>query len=187
MTGTLARRFGIGQPAARRPGVPVALADFAWREPLQSPLILNRSSNKGSLVSFGDKNTEYPYSPPQEFAPAQLAHPTRQGHSGLGVASFRLGILAGLGCITVMAVAGILGSSGAINGEPAAAMIVGLSMIVVVMTTAFAAGLAVGGLVQKEKSRVFPIIGLIINSLLILSLFGLVLVGMTFAQPGGGF
>ncbi len=138
-------------------------------------------------MSFGEKDAQYPYSPPQEFVPAQLAHPTRQGHSGLGVASFLLGILASLGSIAVVVGAGILGSSGAINGEPAAAMIVGFSMIVVVMTTAFAAGLAVGGLVQKEKSKVFAIIGLIINSLLIVSLFGMVLLGMTFAQPGGGF
>jgi hypothetical protein len=138
-------------------------------------------------VSFGDNDSQHPYLPPQEYAPAHLIHSARQGHTGLGVASLVLGVVAGIGAFVVFVAAGVLGSSDAMNRGPLLAIAVGVGMILVMMTTSFASGLAVGGLVQKDKSKVFAIVGLVINILLILSLVALMLIGLTFTDPGRPF
>jgi hypothetical protein len=138
-------------------------------------------------VSFGENDSQHPYLTPQEYAPAYLSSSLRRGHSGLGIASLVLGVVAGVAACVFFVVAGVLGSSSSMNQGPLLAVAVGVGMILVVMTTSFASGLAVGGLVQKDKSKAFAIIGLVVNILLILSLFALMLVGLTFAEPGRSF
>ncbi len=118
---------------------------------------------------------------------APLKQRPRHGQSALGIASFLIGLLAGISGLSLLVVASAFEASGRPSAESNVAMVAGLSMIFIVMLTSFAAGLAVGGLAQTEKSRTFAVLGLIINSMLIFGLFVLVMIGMTLANAAGHF
>ena len=138
-------------------------------------------------MSFGDQSPQYPYAPPVDVGAANLVPRRRQGQSGLGVASFLIGLLAGITGISLLVVASVFQTSGGVDAESAVAMAAGLAMIFIGMITSFAAGLAVGGLAQTEKSRTFAVIGLIVNGTLILGLFVLVMIGVALTNAAQRF
>jgi len=104
-----------------------------------------------------------------------------QRHSGLGIASFITGITSAVLMFLLIVVAGALEAStpGGMNEESAAAVIVGLFLILFMLTSVLALGLGIAGLFQRERKKVFPILGTVFSSFTVLGTILLVMVGMT--------
>jgi hypothetical protein len=100
-------------------------------------------------------------------------------HSGLGIASFILAILSGLGLFVVFAIAGVLESStpGGIPDESPILLVVGLALIAFLFLAMLAIGLGVAGLFQSDRVRLFAVLGVAFAGLSILGTIGLALVG----------
>ncbi len=102
-----------------------------------------------------------------------------QKHSGIGVASFVISILAGILIFIVFAVAGSLEVStpGGIDENSTEAIMIGLAIIGLLFFNVLAVGLGIGGLLQKERKKIFAILGTVFSSFLILSVIGLMILG----------
>ncbi len=127
-----------------------------------------------------------PYAPPGQGVPSANLHSlhgrsieqTRK-HSGLGIASFALSIFVGLAAIALVVVAGVMeaSSAGGIDEESVFALIVGLSVFAVIGMNFVGVGLGIAGLFQSNRLKVFPILGVIFNGLVVLGLIGLMILG----------
>lgn len=102
-----------------------------------------------------------------------------QKHSGIGIASFVISILAGILIFLVFAVAGSLEVStpGGIDENSTEAIMIGLAIIGLLFFNVLAVGLGIGGLLQKERKKIFAILGTVFSSFLILSVIGLMILG----------
>jgi hypothetical protein len=101
-------------------------------------------------------------------------------HSGLGISSFILSILAGPCLFLVFVVAGIMEAStpGGIDEKSPAAVVVGLSFIAFLLLLLVSLGLGIGGLFQKDRKKLFAILGTIFSTGLILCSLLVLLVGL---------
>ncbi len=104
----------------------------------------------------------------------------RASHSWVGVSSFGLSVLSVAGIILLLAAAAEteLASPGAIfEGEDidAIVMLVGMFCLAIVVAVV-ALGLGVAGLVQKQRKRVFPILGVICSSVIVFGVVFLIMI-----------
>jgi hypothetical protein len=100
--------------------------------------------------------------------------------SGLGIVSFVIAVLVGLGEIILLIIAGIMESRtpGGMDENSTEAMILGLLLIGGLVVSFFGGVLAVAGLVQGERSKVFPVLGLGFNAMIILGVIGIIIIGL---------
>jgi hypothetical protein len=100
-------------------------------------------------------------------------------HSGIGIASFVISMAAGVGMVLVFVVAGVmqLRMSGGLREHKVMAMVVGLIVLGLLLASLSGIGLAIGGLCQKERRKVFSALGLAFNLAILLGTIGLMLVG----------
>jgi len=103
-----------------------------------------------------------------------------QRHSGLGIASFITAIASAVLMFLLIVVAGALEAStpGGMDEESAAAMLVGLFLILFMLTSVVALALGIAGLFQRDRKRVFPILGTVFSSFTVLGTILLVMVGL---------
>jgi Family of unknown function (DUF6142) len=115
--------------------------------------------------------------PPPEFNTVPLALPTRQ--SGLGIASFVLGLVSAAAIFVAVAIAGLLVASGhgATDSDQAMYGVVGLCMLFFLLLALAGAVLGVLGVLQKKYRKLFAVIGLSINLLTIVGTAMLVFIG----------
>jgi hypothetical protein len=101
-------------------------------------------------------------------------------HSGFGIASFLIAIAVGLFEFTIFVVAGVLEASqpGGMDENSPEAVLLGLAMFGGVMAAAFGGALAIAGLCQAHRSKVFAILGLILNAAVGLGVLGLIVIGL---------
>lgn len=120
----------------------------------------------------------------------------RTGHSRMGIASVVIAVLATLAIVVLIVVAGLLTASAfqGVNPEnvdpeqlqrdlqdsPAA---VGLGLVgagVLVSALLYLLGLALGvaGVVQRRRKRLFAVLGLVLNGLIVLALVALTVFGV---------
>ncbi|MFG0263445.1 MAG: hypothetical protein ACF788_13720 [Novipirellula sp. JB048] len=120
-----------------------------------------------------------PYAPPQGGRSAAEGLPALP-HSGFGVASFLISILVGLGAIVVILLAGFVEASTpeGINEESALAVIMGLSIFAMVGMNILGIGLGVAGVCQADRARLFAILGLVFNGVVILGVIALMAIGV---------
>ena len=87
-------------------------------------------------------------------------------HSKLGISSFILSILSGLGMFATFAIAGILESSapGGMDEEALSTMLIGFAIIGLMFTQVLAFGLGIAGAFQKNTKKVFSILGIIFSA-----------------------
>jgi hypothetical protein len=113
-----------------------------------------------------------PLHPPGSAAPALK-------HSWLGIASFVISILGGLAMLLLVGVAGYLQMStpGGMDEKSTTAIVVGLLLFAVMGAHLVGAGLAIAGLTQKDRRKVFAVLGLVFNVLVILCTLGLMVIG----------
>jgi len=84
-----------------------------------------------------------------------------QKHSGLGIASFITSIVSGILIFLVIVIASVMEAStpGGIDEESVGAVMVGLFLFAFIGAALVALGLGIGGLLQKERKKIFAILG----------------------------
>ncbi|WP_145025319.1 hypothetical protein [Paenibacillus sp. Y412MC10] len=114
-----------------------------------------------------------PHSPHAQFVP-----PAAQKHSGPGIASFVMGLVSLLGYIISAAAAGAIMApyleEGMLDGPNSNAVlglgVVGLLMIALVVINVVGTILGIVGTAIRNRKKIFAIIGLIVNAVIVLSI-----------------
>ena len=104
-----------------------------------------------------------------------------QQHSGLGISSFIVSLAAAIFIFATLIIAGNLANStpGGLSEDSNEAMFIGFAIIGLVLLSLIALGLGIAGLFQKDRLKVFPILGTIFSSLTILGTVALILLGLS--------
>lgn len=115
-------------------------------------------------------------------APQQVYGPPNYDlkHSGFGIASFVIALLCGFGEFALVMVLGFLESStpGGIDEESAVAVVLGLALFGGVVLAFVGLVLGLVGLVTANRKKVFAVLGLMFNAMLVMAVVGLVLLGL---------
>jgi len=103
-----------------------------------------------------------------------------QKHSGLGIASFIFSIVAGILIFLLIVIAGVMEVStpGGMDEKSAAAVIVGLLLIAFLFLCLLALGLGIAGLIQKDRKKLFAILGTIFSTVTLLGTISIMVLGM---------
>ncbi len=103
-----------------------------------------------------------------------------QKHSGLGIASFITSIIAGILIFLLIAVAGVMEAStpGGMDEESAGTIVVGLLLIAFLGASLVALGLGIGGLMQKERKKIFAILGTVFAAVSLVGTISLMILGL---------
>lgn len=104
-----------------------------------------------------------------------------QKHSGLGVASFVTSLISGVLIFLLLAVAGVMEAStpGGISEDSASAMVVGLLLFVFLGVALVALGLGIGGLVQRDRKKIFALLGSIFSVATLICTIAIIALGMS--------
>ena len=102
-------------------------------------------------------------------------------HSGLGIASFVISLFCGFGEFALVMVAGFLEASTpkGLDEESVAAVLLGLALLGGLGLAFIGLVLGVAGLLTSNRKKVFAVLGLAFNAMLLLAVVGLVLLGLT--------
>lgn len=95
-------------------------------------------------------------------------------HSGVGIASFVTSIVAGVLIFLLVIIAGVLEVStpGGMDEESIAAVLIGLFLFAFLGAELVALGLGIGGLLQKDRKKIFAILGVVFSATaLLITLF----------------
>lgn len=105
--------------------------------------------------------------------------PIEQKHSALGIASFVIGLIVGLLlCILVVIAGMITASQPEIVAEESVPMILlGLLVLGGLVVNLVGVGLGIAGLFQQQRKKLFPILGVATNVLIVLGICGLMVLG----------
>ncbi|MGG4048497.1 hypothetical protein [Paenibacillus favisporus] len=130
-------------------------------------------SNQPPHQPDGFQQNPGPHSPHAQFVP-----PAALKHSGPGIASFVMGLVSLLGYIISAAAAGAIMApyleEGMLDGPNSNAIlglgVVGLLMIALVVINVVGTILGIVGTALKNRKKIFAIIGLIVNAVIVLSI-----------------
>jgi hypothetical protein len=124
---------------------------------------------KGCLLEIQQMNTEN-NNPYQTSVPTSPPALLREGHSKLAVASFVTAIVGGLSLFIIFFVLGYmeLNTPGGVDETSEAAILIGLGIILAVFVLLISLGLGIGGLIQKERKRIFSVLGVVFSSFTLL-------------------
>lgn len=102
-----------------------------------------------------------------------------QKHSGLGIASFALSLLMGLIILGLVITAGVMEvtTPGGVDEESPQAVVLGCFLIIAMLADLAALGLGIGGLIQKDRKKIFAILGTVFSGLTLLGTLGLMVAG----------
>ena len=108
------------------------------------------------------------------------AEPIKPKHSGFGVASFSISIAVGLLILVVFVIAGILQVStpGGMDQHSIKNMVIGLSIIGLLLFDIIAAVFGIIGLFQRERKKLFAILGTIFSLLTVILVIALIIFGI---------
>jgi len=99
-------------------------------------------------------------------------------HSRMGIASFIIALAQGFLTLLVIIFAGILTMSGPQHENEAGFAVLGLFIIGGIFTHLVGVGLGIAGMVQKNRKKVFSILGFVFNITVILFVILLMLIGV---------
>lgn len=120
--------------------------------------------------------------PLQPVAPAQGVAPVSQKHSGLGIVSFSMSIGVGFLMLVVFVVAGLLSAGRVHHGQTyPGQMAIGFAAIFLLGLDVIAVGLGIAAVCQKDRKRLFGILGLVFSAATVLGTIGLMIIGLMFA------
>ena len=104
-----------------------------------------------------------------------------QKHSRLGIASFIISIIGWIEAFMLLAVAGYYEATtpGGMNEASFTSMIIGMFLFLTIFILLVGTGLGIAGFFQKDQKRIFPILGTVLNSALIVTLIGVILAGLS--------
>jgi hypothetical protein len=100
-------------------------------------------------------------------------------HSRFGIASFIIALGVGVFEFVLIAIAGVLAmqAGGELDENSPEAMIVGLGVFAGFGMNLISLGLAIAGLCDRNRKKVFAVLGLVINILLFFGVCGLMVIG----------
>ena len=100
-------------------------------------------------------------------------------HSGVGIAAFIISLVMGFITFIVVVVAGILETSspGGMDENSVEAAVVGLLIIGCILVQLVALGLGIAGLVQKNRKKLFAILGTVFSGMTLLGVVLLMVIG----------
>jgi len=103
-----------------------------------------------------------------------------QKHSGLGIASFISSINSGISLFLIFVVAGVMETSspGGMDEESPAAIVAGLGMLAFLFVALIALGLGIAGIIQKDRKKLFAVLGTVFSACAFLGTLFLVLIGL---------
>ena len=101
-------------------------------------------------------------------------------NSGLGIASFITSIFSGVLIFVVFVIAGVMEASspGGIDEKSVSAIVVGLFMFGFLFVALVALGLGIVGLLQKDRKKLFAVLGIVFSSVTLVGTILLMLIGM---------
>lgn len=104
----------------------------------------------------------------------------KQKHSGLGIASFITSIVSGLFIFLLLVTAGVIETStpGGMDEESISAIMIGLSLFVLLGAALAALGLGIGGILQKERKKIFAILGTVFSSVSLCITLLIIMIGL---------
>ncbi|HZN68246.1 MAG TPA: DUF3824 domain-containing protein [Tepidisphaeraceae bacterium] len=123
----------------------------------------------------------YPGQYPQGYPQGYGFPPAERKHSGVGIASFVMSLLAGLGIFVLFAWAGYLqinDPAAVENEDDPRMMALGFGFVVCIFLVLVGIGLGIGGVLQGDKKKLFGILGLTFNGLIVLVTVGLIVLGL---------
>jgi hypothetical protein len=105
--------------------------------------------------------------------------PTRR-HSGLGIASFIISVMAGLVVFVLVVMAGVMSveTGGKLDEKSPQAVVLGCSILAAGFLYLVGIGLAIGGLCQRDRHKVFSVLGLVLNIVFLVGIAGLIVIGL---------
>lgn len=91
-------------------------------------------------------------------------------HSGIGIASFIISIVVTIETFITFLLSGVLAviTPGGLNQDSASAVIIGFVIIFFLIISVVGIGLGIGGMLQKKSNKIFSLLGLIFNLLLVI-------------------
>ena len=101
-------------------------------------------------------------------------------HSGMGIASFIIGLVASLGLLVTFGVAGVADSTqpGGLDEASVMAGVLGLLMVLFALAQLVALGLGIAGLVQAGRNKILSVLGTVFASTALLGSLMLMLLGV---------
>ncbi len=106
-------------------------------------------------------------------------------HSGMGIASFIISIIGSVSMFVLFALAGAMEASkpGGMDERSTQVVVLGLLIIIILFANLVAVGLGVAGLFQKERKKVFAILGTIFSGITVILTVALLIIGLTIKSP----
>lgn len=99
-------------------------------------------------------------------------------HSGLGIASFIISLVAGVGLLVIFGIAGVAEARpSGLNEESLMAGVLGLMMMLAALAQVVALGMGIAGLLHAGRSKLFGVLGTVFASTALLGSLLLILVG----------
>lgn len=101
-------------------------------------------------------------------------------HSALGISSFILSLITGVIIFVLVVIAGAMEAStpGGIDEESAEAVVVGLCIIAALFGCITSFGLGIAGLFQKDRKKIFSVLGVIFSALPFIGTVLLIIIGL---------
>jgi len=103
-----------------------------------------------------------------------------QKHSGFGIASFITSIVSGIFIFLLVVIAAVVEAStpGGMDEESVGTAMVGLFFIALIGADLAALGLGIGGLLQKERKKIFAALGTVFSAVSLVVMILLMIVGL---------
>ena len=132
------------------------------------------------MNQFNPPQMNNPYGAFTAAPPMPFADHEPLQHSGLGIASFILALVSGLSVIALIVVAGFMEAStpGGVDEDDPAVIVLGLTVCAGAIAAVVGLALGIAGAVQRHRKKVFAVLGLVFNALVVLSVAGLMVIGM---------
>jgi hypothetical protein len=103
-----------------------------------------------------------------------------QKHSRLGIASFITSIVSGVLMFLLLVIAGVMETStpGGMDENSAGAMMVGLFLFAFLGAALVALGLGIGGLIEKDRKKIFAILGTVFAAITVVGSIFILMLGL---------
>ena len=102
-------------------------------------------------------------------------------HKGTGIASFIIGVTCIITIMVLIGIAGVMTNTGRATAE--LNMILGLGMISAVLVDLIGIGLGVFGAADRSSKKVYPVLGLILNVVVVALFAALLIIGLLSMRP----
>jgi len=97
-------------------------------------------------------------------------------HKGMGIASFVIGVVCVTSVMALIGTIGVMAKGGKL--DPVAAMIIGLGLFSACLVEMIGVGLGLFGAVDRSSKKVYPVLGLFLNTAMLVLFTALVVVGL---------